>query len=96
MKRYPYVIRKAISLWRYAWDFLRWLSILTLDGMRAWGDDWGGEEGDLDMFGGVRGGGLRGECFGRCGGLRRGDLVGIGPEFELMIIRRLLCLRFCF
>ena len=37
IKRYPYVIRKAISLWRHTWDFLRWLLIFPLDGMRAWG-----------------------------------------------------------
>ncbi len=36
-RRYPYVIRKAISLWRHTWDVLRQLFIFPLDAMRAWG-----------------------------------------------------------
>lgn len=35
--RYPYLIRKAISLWRHTWDFLRQLMIFPLDALRAWG-----------------------------------------------------------
>ena len=36
MKKYPYVIRKAISLWRHTWDFLRQFFVFPLDAMRAW------------------------------------------------------------
>lgn len=36
-KRFPYLIRKAISLWRHTWDVLRQLFIFPLDAMRAWG-----------------------------------------------------------
>ncbi len=36
MKKYPYVIRKAISLWRHTWDFLRQFFVFPLDSMRAW------------------------------------------------------------
>ena len=34
--RYPYLIRKAISLWRHTWDFLRQLMIFPLDALRVW------------------------------------------------------------
>ena len=37
MRRYPYVIRKAISLWRHTWDGLRQLFVFPLDSLRAWG-----------------------------------------------------------
>lgn len=60
MKKYPYVIRKAISLWRHTWDFLRQFFVFPLDSMRAWGGDdkgrcWGGEEGEVRKvsFGGA-------------------------------------------
>lgn len=36
MKKYPYVIRKAISLWRHTWDFLRQFFVFPLDSTRAW------------------------------------------------------------
>lgn len=37
MKKYPYVIRKAISLWRHTWDGFRQLFVFSLDSLRAWG-----------------------------------------------------------
>jgi hypothetical protein len=36
-KKYPYVIRKAISLWRHTWDVVRQLIVFPLDAMRSWG-----------------------------------------------------------
>ena len=36
-KRSPYLIRKAISLWRHTWDVLRQLFIFPLDALRVWG-----------------------------------------------------------
>lgn len=36
-RRYPYVIRKAISLWRHTWDVLRQLFVFPMDALRVWG-----------------------------------------------------------
>lgn len=36
-KKYPYVIKKAISLWRHTWDVLRQLLVFPMDALRAWG-----------------------------------------------------------
>lgn len=36
-RRYPYVIRKAISLWRHTWDGLRQFFVFPLDALCAWG-----------------------------------------------------------
>ena len=36
-KRYPYLVRKAISLWRHTWDCLKLSFIFPLDSIRAWG-----------------------------------------------------------
>ena len=36
-RRYPYVIRKAISLWRHTWDGLRQLFVFPMNAIRAWG-----------------------------------------------------------
>ena len=37
LRRHPYVIRKAISLWRHTWDGLRQVLVFPLDALRAWG-----------------------------------------------------------
>jgi hypothetical protein len=37
LKKYPYVIRKAISLWRHTWDVVRQLFVFPLDSVRTWG-----------------------------------------------------------
>lgn len=36
MKRYPYVIGKAISFWWRSWDNFRQMLIFPLDSVRAW------------------------------------------------------------
>lgn len=35
--KYPYVIKKAISLWRHSWDSIRQFFIFPLDSIRVWG-----------------------------------------------------------
>lgn len=36
-KKYPYYVRKLISLWRHTKDDVRHFSIFPLDSMKVWG-----------------------------------------------------------
>lgn len=36
VKKTPYLIRKAISLWCHSWDYLRQLLVFPLDALHGW------------------------------------------------------------